>query len=109
MSRSCVVAMRVRLGGGGGGTGQERPRPGVMSLVTAVPTHHALTLEPLEPLELARATRATRAMLLPTLLTLTLTLCPCLGLILREVTVPPFILAGDTASLGCQYDAQVRQ
>ena len=103
MSRSCFVAMRVRLGGGGGGTGQERPRPGVMSLVTAVPTHHALTLE------LARATRATRAMLLPTLLTLTLTLCPCLGLILREVTVPPFILAGDTASLGCQYDAQVRQ
>ena len=106
MSRSCVVAMRVRLGGGGGGTGQERPRPGVMSLVTAVPTHHALTLE----LDRAtRATRATRAMLLPTLLTLTLTLCPCLGLILREVTVPPFILAGDTASLGCQYDAQVRQ
>ena len=52
MSRSCFVAMRVRLGGGGGGTGQERPRPGVMSLVTAVPTHHALTLE------LARATRA---------------------------------------------------
>ena len=100
MSRSCVVAMRVRLGGGGGGPGQERPRPGVMSLVTAVPTHHALTLE---------LARATRAMLLPTLLTLTLTLCPCLGLILREVTVPPFTLAGDTASLGCQYDAQVRQ
>ena len=47
--------MRVRLGGGGGGTGQERPRPGVMSLVTAVPTHHALTLEPLEPLEPAVA------------------------------------------------------
>ena len=49
-------------------------------------------------------------MLLATLLTLALApLRPCLGLMLREVTVPPFILAGDTASLGCMYDAQVRQ
>ena len=50
-------------------------------------------------------------MLLATLLTLALTslLTPGLGLMLREVTVPPFILAGDTASLGCMYDAQVRQ
>ena len=51
-------------------------------------------------------------MLLPSLLTLTLALAPLLtpglGLMLREVTVPPFILAGDTASLGCMYDAQVR-
>ena len=49
-------------------------------------------------------------MLLATLLTLALTslLTPGLGLMLREVTVPPFILAGDTASLGCMYDAQVR-
>ena len=30
-----------------------------------------------------------------------------MGLILKEVSVPPFIVAGDKAVMGCNYDTQV--
>ena len=36
-------------------------------------------------------------------------LVPTSALILREVTLPPFIIAGDTTSLGCDYDSQGEQ
>ena len=40
------------------------------------------------------------------LLHLTFLLGPGLALILREVTMPPYILAGERTSLTCHYDTQ---
>ena len=43
------------------------------------------------------------------LLHLSLLLGPSLALILREVTLPAYIVAGDRTSLGCHYDTQGEQ
>ena len=43
------------------------------------------------------------------LLHLSLLLGPSLALILREVTLPAYIVAGDKTSLGCHYDTQGEQ
>ena len=40
-----------------------------------------------------------------TLLTILLPCCQCL--ILREVSVPAYIISGEDTVLGCHYDAQV--
>ena len=40
------------------------------------------------------------------LLLLAASVWPAASLILREVTMPPFIIAGDDTSLGCHYDSE---
>ena len=47
--------------------------------------------------------------MMASLLPLLTFLLPASALILREVTLPPFIIAGDRASLGCDYDTQGEQ